>query len=248
MFMGQSALNANLTVNGVALTPATNTLSNVTPGVTLQLSQVTTSAVAVAVQNDQTVVQKNIQSFVDAYNAINTTLMDATKYDASAKVAGPLQGDATTVGLLNALRSMMGSKSVGSTLTHLSDAGLERQKDGSLKVNQTKLTTAMLDMDNLRNMFTAYSGNTTTDGFGHKVRIFAHALVTFDGRVTNKSAALQKAINSNLGDQDRVNQRALRMESQLNRQYTALDKQMAQMTGLSSFVTAQLAVWNKPTS
>jgi flagellar hook-associated protein 2 len=245
MFMGQSALNANLTVNGVALAPATNNISDVTPGVSLQLSQVTTSPVAVTVQNDLTAVQKNIQSFVDAYNAISNSLMDATKYDASTKVAGPLQGDATSVGLLNALRSMMGSTSVGSTLTHLSDAGLERQKDGTLKINQTKLTSAMQDMGNLQKLFTSYGTNTATNGFGIKVRDFAHAMVTFDGRVTNKSAALQKAISSNLGDQDRVTRRASAVEAQLNKQYSALDAQMAQMTSLNSFVTAQLAVWNK---
>lgn len=248
MFMGQSGLNANLTVNGVALAPATNNMTDVTPGVSLQLSQVTTSPVTVTVQIDQTTVQKNIQSFVDAYNAISNTLMDATKYDASTKVAGPLQGDATTVGLLNALRSMMGSTSVGSTLTHLSDAGLERQKDGTLKINQTKLTSAMQDMGNLQKLFTAYNGNTTSNGFGIKVRDFAHAMVTYDGRVTNKSAALQKAISSNLGDQDRVNQRASVVEAQLNKQYSALDATMAKMTSLNSFVTAQLAVWNKSTA
>lgn len=248
MFMGQSGLNANLTVNGVALTPATNTMTDVTPGVSLQLSQLTAAPVTVTVQNDQAAVQKNIQSFVDAYNAISKTLMDATKYDAASKTAGPLQGDGTTLGLLNALRSMMGSASVGSTLSHLSDAGLERQTDGSLKINQTKLTTAMQDMDNLKKLFTANNNNTTTNGFGIKVRDFAHALVTFDGRVANKSDALQKAIDRNLDDQDRIQQRALRVEAQLNRQYSALDKQMAQMTGLNSFVTAQLAVWNKSTA
>ena len=245
MFMGQSGLNANLTVNGVVLTSASNTMNNVTPGVSLQLSQVTTAPVTVTVANDLATTQKNIQSFVDAYNAINQTLSDATKYDASTKIAGPMQGDATTVGLMNALRSMMGSTSVGSTLTHLSDAGLERQKDGSLLINQTKLTTAMQDLDNLKNLFTTNNSDATTSGFGVKVRDFAHAMVTFDGRVTNKSAALKKAITSNSSDQDRVNQRATVVEAQLNKQYSALDAQMAKMTSLNSFVTAQLAVWNK---
>ena len=43
----------------------------------------------------------------------------------------------------------------------------------------------------------------------------------------------------------RVSERATRVESQLLKQYTALDSKMAQMNGLSSYVTAQLAQWNK---
>jgi flagellar capping protein FliD len=53
-------------------------------GVTLQLSQVTTAPVEITIENDLDAIQKNIQSFVDAYNTLNATLADATKYDAAA--------------------------------------------------------------------------------------------------------------------------------------------------------------------
>jgi flagellar hook-associated protein 2 len=204
--------------------------------------------VDVSVANDQDAVQKNIQGFVDAYNALNSTLADATKYTAATKTAGALQGDVTTVGLQNALRSMMGSTSSGSTFSYLSDVGIERQTDGSLKVNTTKLTSAQQDLPNLKNLFTADNGNTSTNGFGLKVRDFSRGLVAFDGLVSNKSTALQGSITRNSKDQDRVNERASRVESQLFRQYSALDAQMAQLNGLNSYVTAQLAQWNKSSS
>jgi flagellar hook-associated protein 2 len=56
---------------------------------------------------------------------------------------------------------------------------------------------------------------------------------------------LQGAITRNGYEQDKVNQRASSVEKQLRKQYSALDAQMAQMSGLSSYVTAQLAQWNK---
>lgn len=247
-FVGQAALDAEFTVNGVAVTSASNKISDVIPGVALQLSQVTVAPVEILVENDLDDVQKNIQSFVDAYNAVNQTLSDATKYTAATKTGGPLQGDSTTVGLQNALRAMLGSTSTGSTFSYLSDVGLERQTDGSLKVNQTKLTDAKLDLANLKNLFATNNDDTTTNGFGIKVRDFSRGLVAFDGAVTNKSSALQASIKRNSDDQERVTDRAARVETQLYRQYTALDAQMAQLTALSSYVTAQLAVWNKSTS
>lgn len=247
-FAGQTALDAKVAINGVLVSSATNKMTDVVPGVNLQLSQVTAAPVEVTIETDLDAVQKNIQSFVDAYNAVNATLADATKYVAATKTGGPLQGDSTTLGLQNAMRAMLGSTSTGSSYSYLSEIGLERQTDGSLKINSTKLNAAKEDLTNLKNLFTANNNDATTNGFGLKVRDFSRGLVAFDGSVTNKSTALQSSIKRNSADQDRVNERATRVEAQLYRQYTALDAQMAQLNGLSSYVTAQLAQWNKSTS
>ena len=248
MFLSQTALNAEVKVNGVSVVSASNKMTDIMPGVTLQLTQKTTAPVEVTVESDLDAIEKNIQGFIDAYNTVNQTLVDATKYTAATKTGGPLQGDATTMGLQNALRSMMGSSSVGSTFSRLSDAGLERQTDGSLKVNATKLKSAKQNVSNLEKLFTANNSNPSTNGFGLKVRDFARGLVAFDGLVTSKSTALQGSISRNTKDQDRVTERASRVETQLLRQYSALDAQMAQLNGLNSYVTAQLAQWNKSTS
>lgn len=256
MFLSQVAQDAIVKINGVEVKSASNTMKDVIPGVTLQLTQKTAVGVQVdiTVENDLDATQKNIQGFVDAYNTLNQTLADATKYSAATKTGGPLQGDASTMGLQNALRAMLGSSSTGSTFSatspnssRLSDAGIERQTDGSLKINQTKLTSAKQDLDNLKNLFVTNNNDKLTNGFGLKVRDFARGLVAFDGLVTNKSTAIQGSISRNSKDQDRVTERAARVEAQLFRQYSALDKQMAQLNGLNSYVTAQLAQWNKST-
>ncbi len=245
MFMSQVAQNAQVKINGVSVSSASNKMSEVVPGVTLQLSQVTAAPVEITIENDLTAIQKNIQNFVDAYNAMSQTLTSATKYDASTKIGGPLQGDATTLGLQSALRSILGSGSTGSTYSRLSDVGLERQTDGTLKVNATKLTAALGDLDNLKTLFTKNNNDVATNGFGLKLRDFARGLVAFDGRVSNKTTALQGAISRNTKDQSGVNERATRVEADLRRQYGALDTQMAKWNGLSSYVNAQLAQWNK---
>lgn len=248
MFMSQVAQNAQVKINGVTVSSALNKMTDVVPGVTLQLSQVTTGPVEITIENDLAAIQKNIQGFVDAYNAMSQTLAGATKYDAASKTGGPLQGDSTTLGLQSTLRSILGSGSVGSAYSRLSDVGLERQTDGTLKVNTTKLTTALGDLGNLSTLFTKNNSDAATNGFGLKVRDFARGLVAFDGRVSNKTTALQGAISRNSKDQDRVNDRATRVEADLRRQYGALDTQMAKWNGLSSYVNAQLAQWNKTSS
>jgi flagellar hook-associated protein 2 len=247
-FVGQTALDAKLKINGVDVVSATNKMANAVPGVSLQLGQVTTGPVDITVATDITVVQKNIQSFVDAYNALNTTLSDAIKYDPATKIGGPLLGDSTTLGIQTTLRSIMGSTSTGSTFQYLSDIGLERQTDGSLKINQSKLTSAESNIPNLKLLFTFDNGNIKTNGFGAKLRDYTHGLINFDGTVTTKTTAVQKSIVRNGDDQDRVTLRASKVEAQLLAQYSALDTKISGLSSLNSYVTAQLAVWNKSSS
>jgi flagellar hook-associated protein 2 len=247
MELGQTGLDSSVKLNGVTIQSATNTLTNVVPGLTLQLNQLTTSTATIAVAQDASALQKNIQTFADAYNALNKTLADATRY-VPGGTSGALQADSTTVGIQRVLANVLGSSSVGSTFSRLSDAGLERQTDGSIKLNTAKLTTAMQNMPNLQNLFTTDNGNATTNGFGLKIRDFARGLISATGTITTKSTAIQGSITRNSQDQDRINERAARVEVQLRRQYSALDAQMAQMQGLSSYVTAQLAQWNKTSS
>jgi flagellar hook-associated protein 2 len=245
MALNQLALDAKVKINGVAVSASSNKLTDIVPGVTLQLTQTTTSPVAITVEDDLAAIQKNVQTFVDAYNALNTTIANATKYDAGTNTGGPLQGDFTTLGVQSALRSVMGSTSTGSTFTRLSDVGIERQTDGSLKLNTSKFTAALADLPNLKSLFTADNNNTATNGFGIKVRDFARGLVSFDGRVSTKSTSLQDALKRNSKDQDKVNERATRVEANLRRQYAALDTELAKWTGLNSYVSSQIAQWNK---
>ena len=246
MQSGQTGLDAELTINGVVVKSATNVVANVVPGVTLNLLQKTPSGspAQISVVQDKDAIQKNIQTFADAYSTLTKTLADSTKY-VPGGVSGVLQGDSTTVGIQTLVRRIVGSASVGSTFSRLSDVGLEQQSNGSLKLNVTKLKTAMGDVGNLQKLFATDNSDSTTNGFALKFRDLAKGLIASDGTVSNKSTALQGAISRNGKDQDKVTVRASVVEKQLRAQYSALDAQMAKMNGLSSYVTAQLAQWNK---
>jgi len=93
-----------------------------------------------SISEDVTPSVKNVNDFVTAYNTLNKSLTDLTKYDATTKTAGLFQGDASVSGLQNVLRSMVGSSSLGVGMQTLSDVGLERQLDGSLTINTSKLS------------------------------------------------------------------------------------------------------------
>jgi len=246
----QLAQDAKVKVNGVEMAFGSNTLVDITPGVTLKLNQI--GAADISVDPDKDAIQTKIQAFADTYTTLNKTLADSTKYVSGGK-SGVLQGDSTTVGLQSLLRRVISSASVGSTFSKLSQMGLQQQTDGSLKLvvdvqaagRVDNLSSAMGDLANLQKLFTANNSNNATNGFALKLRDLAKGLLASDGTVTNKATALQGSISRNGKDQDRVNAHAAIVETQLRKQYSALDAEMAKMTSLSSYVTAQLAQWNK---
>jgi flagellar hook-associated protein 2 len=243
--VAQQPKDAQATINGVAVTSATNTMADTVPGLTLQLAQVTTAPLTVKISNDVATIRANIQSFLNSYNALNKTLTDATKYDATKNVAGPLQGDSTIVGLQNALRSLIGSSSSGSTFQRLSEIGIQMQKDGSLTVNTTKFDSAISDVSNLQKLFTADNGDPQTNGFALKMKTFTQGLLAFNGQISAKTSALQSAGTSNSKDQDKINQRAALAEVRLKKQYSALDANLGSIQALNSYVSQQVTAWNK---
>lgn len=140
-----TAQNATFKVNGIAVSKASNTVTDVIPGVTLNLLKPTTSTTSVNVAQDTGSVQTSVSSFVKAYNDLNTTLKNLSGYDAAAKKGGVLQGDSTVLQLQAKIRSIL-TTSVSNTsgsLTNLSQIGVSFQRDGSLALDAAKLSSAI---------------------------------------------------------------------------------------------------------
>lgn len=241
----QAGQNALATINGVSITSVSNRLTDTLPGLTLQLSQVTSAPVEIDVSADVTAVRANIQSFVDAYNTLNSNLASVTRYDAGSKTAGTLQGDSTAAGLQNAIRGMMRSVTASSPFSRLSDVGIELQTGGKLSIDTEKLDSALTDLKGLKELFSIDTGSATTQGFGRKVKAFADGLLETDGLLSTKTSALQASLKRNDLEQEKVNDRAARAEVRYLAQYNAMDAAVAKLNSLNTFVTQQISLWNK---
>lgn len=254
----QNGQDAKARINGLEVTSKTNTLTDNIPGVTITLTATTTTnygtvsevkaPITMAVREDVTPAVKNVQDFVAAYNALAASLSDMTKYDAATKTPSIFQGDSAVIGLQSILRNVLGSVSTGSAYQRLSDVGIERQLDGSLTLNTTKLSAAANNGTELQKLFTANNNNSQTNGFAQKFSDLAKGVLGTGGSVVNKAKALQKSLDTNATEQTRVNDRAAAVEARLRKQYTALDTKMASLTALNAYVAQQVATWNKSTS
>lgn len=156
-----AAQSAALTINGVAVTSATNSISGAIQGVTLNAAKTGTSTVTV--NSDSSGVKTGINSFIKAYNELNSTISNLTAYDPKTKKAGALLGDATTRSIQTSMRRMFATPVPGlnGSLTNLSQLGIAFQKDGSLALDASKLDKAL--STNLADVtkLLATSGSTT---------------------------------------------------------------------------------------
>jgi flagellar hook-associated protein 2 len=246
----QAAANATATVNGLAVTSTSNTLANVVDGLTLTLGAVTTAPVNVNVATDTTTLKKTITDFAAAYTAVNKLIADDTKYDPVGKTGGILQGDSAAVGLQRQLRTLTGSSSSASAMfQHLSDIGLQIQTDGSLTVNGSVLDNALNNVGELKKAFShSDPADPTQDGFGTRFRGIADSLLGVDGSLTARTDGLAQQLQRNQNDQDTLNVRLAGIEARMRAQYTALDAEMSQLNGQSSYITQQLAAFNNSSS
>ena len=250
----QFAQDAQARINGLAVTSATNTLENNIPGVTIKLLATTTtnfgpgetrSPATMRISEDVTVAVKNVSDFVSAYNTLNKTLTELTKFDSATKTGALFQGDSSVVGLQTVLRNMAASISEGGgAYQRLSDIGLERQLDGSMVINTSKLSLAANNGAALQGLFTTNNNNPLSNGFALKFDTLSSGVLASSGAVTNKAAALQREIQRNADAQEKVVERAAVVEARLNKQYSALDARMAQLTALNAFVAQQVTLWN----
>ena len=249
MTQTEAPADAAATLNGLPISSPSNTLVDVVDGVTLTLAKLTAGPVDIGVVQDNDSLKKAVQAFADAYNALNTLIAGEVKYDAASKTGGPLQGDSTAVGLQRQMRTLMGSSSgASSVFARLSDVGLQLQRDGSLSVTAGKLDTALANLPELKKLFantdTLVPGN---NGIARQFRTMGDSLLSVDGAITTRTDGLRKRIDLNQEAQDRLDLRVAQTEKRLRAQYTALDATLGRLSGLSGYVTQQMAMFTNGT-
>jgi flagellar hook-associated protein 2 len=137
--------NASLTVNGISISSATNTVTGAASGLTLNLlSADAGSQVTLTVSPDTTQASSAINQFVSDYNTLLSAVNTQFAYTVGSG-QGVLADDSVTrnlqAALLQAIDYTPASGSTG--LSSLAALGITVQTDGSLSVNNTQLQSAL---------------------------------------------------------------------------------------------------------
>lgn len=204
------AKNAAITVNGLAISSASNAVSEAIGGVTLNLSKGGGATTTLAVANNTTSVTTAVQALVTAYNSANATIKSLIGYDATTKTGGLLLGDSSMQSIQAKLRATMSTQLTGlgtNTLNNVTQIGITFLKDGTLSLDNTKLASALStnfsDMSALfatagksTDSLVSYTGSTASS----KPGAYAVSLTSLatQGKAVGANKATQAALNGSI--------------------------------------------------
>jgi len=233
----QDASNAELTINGIAVTSQSNTIDDVIDGVTLTLNQTTTSATSLSLTRDDSVAKKAVTDFVKAYNDLLGTIKTLTAYDTDAQTSSALTGDSLARSVQTRMRDAISGAFDPSNGTNLSKIGITTDpKTGQLNIDDDKLTKALSEnLEDVKSLFTSGTG------IGSRVDAAANAFTKTDGIFATTTDGLTKTIADIKKQYDATSDRIDQRMETYRAQFTQLDAMVSQMNSLSSYLTQQLS-------
>lgn len=239
----QTAVNAQVKVDGVSYARSSNTLTDVVKGATLNLKALTTAGSPATVQltRDNTAVTTNITAMVTAYNDAMSMLGAVSDPKSTVPTYGAtLVGDSTVRMVKQQLKNVFfgASSTPGTKVSALWQLGLSVDQAGVLTADSTKLTAALTNnyedvvktLTGNQNNVTAYG--TTPAGIAGDAYRKLDKLLSATGPLITQST---NATNQNTKYQADLTKLNTRMDSMLAR----YQKQFATMNSLVGSVNSQ---------
>ena len=157
----QAASDTSVTVDGITFIRSTNTITDIIPGVTLNIESLGSGTLTIS--TDNTAITGNIQDFVDAFNELIAFIDEQTEFNPETFATGTLFGNSSVQNLETTLRRIATGQVTGASgpFEFLSQIGITTQNDGKLFLDEVKLDAALTtDLDSVVSLFTS-SGSTT---------------------------------------------------------------------------------------
>ena len=242
--------NASLTVDGVPISSATNTVTCVISGVTLNLASTDSGApVQVTVGPDTAQATTAINNFVNAYNAVVNNLNTQFTVNPATNNEGPLGGDSFLRSLQSSLLNDVTYSMTGaSELVNLAALGIDMNNDGTLTVNQVATDTH----PSLANVLAtnpsavqSFFQNASGAGFAQDFNNDLVDLTDVTDGILNVDIAGNKAQQKALATQiTNLQDRLAAQQAMLTRQYALVNATLEAYPSLLYTVTAMLGAMN----
>lgn len=232
-----TAQDATLSVDGVAITSSSNTLTTAVAGVTISLQKAGSSTLTVKTDNDRIV--SAAQAFVDAFNAVTGMIKVESAFNTATKTASPFNGDASVrniQGVLSSTRTTVPAELSTASYKTLSEIGISIQQDGSLKLDASKLLNAI--------------GTSTSDvmatlnAYGKAFSDATTSILDPQGLVSSRINGLNLSLKSYNENVLKLEARIAVVEARYRKQFTALDTLVSRMQTTSSYLAQQLTQTN----
>ncbi len=228
---------SELVVNGLTVRRSSNRISDLFPGVTLDLKSNAhpDQEVTITVGNDAEATTKKVQDFVDAYNKVVDFFTEQGALDAEGKPKSALFGDSTVRSMRSNLRSIVGgSVATGNqAFQMLSQLGITADTAGKLTLDQTKLEAALAaDEDAAATVFTM-TGTGIAGRLIDQIDVYTDSV---DGLIKGRNDTFDRQVKDTQSRIDQAERRLTMYEKQLEAKYANLESLLSRLQSQGSSV------------
>jgi flagellar hook-associated protein 2 len=241
----QAALDANFTVNNYPAASASNQVTSVISGVTLNLLKASAATTAtppvytpttLTIGNDTAGAQTSIGTFVSALNGLLSSIKSLASYDPTTQTAGPLLGNPAVQSLQNQLYKILGQVNAGITSgpNSLAAIGIGANAQGTYSSNSATLGNALTG--NLDSVSKLLSG---PNGIATQLNTFVTQYTQPGGLLDTISSGLKSSLTNNAKQLADLNARMAVYSATLTAEYNAMDTAVALLKQTQTYLTQQ---------
>lgn len=238
---GYAASDASVTVGGISYTRQSNAISDIVPGLTLNLKAVSSTPASINLARDTSALKTKLTALVTAYNDFDNIIKETTNTKSTLETYGAtLVGDSTARMVRQQMRALIFgvSSTPGTTYQSMSQLGFSLDQTGVLSLEETKLDTALqTGVDDIAKMFT---------GGYNKLSVYSGLPAGIAGDAVKKLTNLLSATGPLLTKSENANKENTNYRAQLTKLQTRMDallaryqKQFAAMDSLVGSVNSQ---------
>lgn len=233
--LGEAARDAELLMDGVAVTRPANRIDDLIPGARLTLRRENASAV-ISAARDGSALSGALADFAGTLQAMRQLIGDFRKPAAGGEAAGPLATDATARRIDQQLLRLVTTPIAEANGLRLSDLGVNVLRDGTISVNAARLAdlppTRLGDAEAL---LREVAGPARADR--------PNRLQSISANVGTATTGLSRQRDGATAELARIDQRVEAMRLVLTRQFAAMDNSVGQSRAAAQQLTQLMDMW-----
>lgn len=241
MTLGQSAANAEFTIDGVAFSRASNIVDDVVPGMSLTLKKAAPGQpVDIGASRPLAMIKQTVGDFVSVYNQMKKSLVSASKMSGPTKSLQELERELAS--LVSKVLSSHGS------INKLTDIGISTTKEGTLALDSKKLDAVLAaDAGAVEALFNPRRDATHTEatdpGIAFALDAIRDKAVATDGVIDRVSKSLTESRETLTETLEKIEVREDAYRKRLEKQYGSLEARLATIKATQTYLEQQIKLW-----
>ena len=242
MTLGQSAANADFTIDGVAFSRASNTIDDVVPGMSLTLKKaVPGQPVDIGASRPLDMIKQTVGDFVSVYNQLKKSLSSAAGQSGATTSLRELERELS--GLIGTVISSH------PTINKLTDIGVSTTKDGLLTLDETKLAQVMAaDAGAVEALFNPRRDGGRTEASDPGIAFVLDGIrdraIATNGVIDRVTKSLNTRKESLADQLETIEMREDAYRARLEKQYGSLDAKLAAFKATQTYLEQQIKLWS----